>query len=312
MYLLIGGDSELGAATWSYFKQNGDAIQATTRRRDRVSSERPFFDILHSLEQWQPPENADAACIFLSVPRLRDCATDPVGSALVNCVQAVRLIDKLIAHGIYVLFLSSNQVYDGEIPNVPADASTCPISEYGRQKVRTEAAIQERIAKGARVGILRLSKILSPGMELMRQWIDCLSSGNSVAAFHDMTVAPVPVDLASAAVAALLRDKLPGIFQLTGPRDVTYADVARHFAMELHANPGLVEPISAYTTGMPEGATPRHTTLDSTLLRKRYSIAAPDVWEAFSPILDFGKANFARAPKASGGGGAVDDLLKLS
>ena len=36
--------------------------------------------------------------------------------------------------------------------------------------------------------------------------------------------------------------------------------------------------MEAASAGMPKGATPRHTTLDSETLRDRYGVAVPDVW----------------------------------
>jgi dTDP-4-dehydrorhamnose reductase len=294
MYLLIGGDSELGSATYRFLKDGGYAVQATTRRRELVSSDRPYFDILDTLEEWNPPPGVDAVCIFLSVARLRDCAADPAGSAQVNVARTLQLIDNLIADGIYVLFLSSNQVFNGEGPHVAADAPADPGSEYGRQKAQTEAGIRQRIARGAPLAIMRLSKVLAPELPLIQGWVEALLSGKPIRAFDDMTVAPVPVELATAAIGALLKQRLPGVYQLTGPRDVSYTEIGRRLAGELGVSPGLVEPFSAYSAGMPKGSTPRHTTLDSGLLQEKFGIVVPDVWEVLAPMLRAGKRRFVR------------------
>jgi dTDP-4-dehydrorhamnose reductase len=312
MYLLIGGDSELGAASYRYLKEREHAVQATTRRRDAVSSERPFFDILYSLDNLKLPRSADAACIFVSVARLRDCDADPVGSAQINVAQAIRLIDKLIGDGTYVLFLSSNQVFNGEIPHVPPDTPICPLSEYGRQKAEAEAAIRQRMAQGAPLGILRLSKVLSPNLQLIQRWIEALLSGKPVQAFDDMAIAPVPIDLATAAIGALLQDRLPGVYQLTGPRDVTYAEIGRHLASEIGVSAKLIEPVSTYSAGMPKGATPRHTTLDSSFLRERYGIVVPDVWEVLAPLLEAAKMRSARRQAPGAKVVALDDLAEVA
>jgi hypothetical protein len=37
---------------------------------------------------------------------------------------------------------------------------------------------------------------------------------------------------------------------------------------------------------MPEGSTPRHTTLDSSALRERFGIAAADAWTTIAEVLD--------------------------
>ena len=151
---------------------------------------------------------------------------------------------------------------------MPAGAALCPVSEYGRQKAATEIRLQAMLAAGSAVGILRLAKIVSPGMPLLRQWQAALAAGQSIRPFHDMVMAPTPAGVAAAAIAALLADRATGIWQLTGSQDVSYAEIGGHIAQQIGADPALVRPVAAASAGMPEGSTPRHTTLDSGALQR--------------------------------------------
>jgi dTDP-4-dehydrorhamnose reductase len=286
MFLLVGGDSEIGAWTRRHLTTSGKAAAATTRRPERASDDRPLLDLAADLSAWQPPAGISAACILAANARLAACAADPSGSAHVNVDQTLALAEKLTARGAYVLFLSSNQVFDGSAADVPADHAPCPVSEYGRQKARAEAALRDRMRRGAPVAILRLAKVVSPTMPLLQDWMRALSAGVPIRAFHDMTMAPVPIGLVSGAIAALMESRAPGVFQLTGPQDVSYMDVARHLADRLGAAPALVTSVSAREAGMPDGATPRHTTLDSTALRQRFGIVAPGPWEVVNAVAD--------------------------
>jgi len=47
----------------------------------------------------------------------------------------------------------------------------------------------------------------------------------------------------------------------------------------------LVRPVTAASAGMPEGSTPRHTTLDSGALQRRFGIAAPEPWPTIEAVL---------------------------
>jgi dTDP-4-dehydrorhamnose reductase len=285
MFLLVGGDSEIGAATDRFLKAQGRSVAATTRRSEHVAADRPLLDLAAPLDAWEPPAGTQAVCLFAAIARLAACAGDPAGSAHINVTQTLTLVERLVARGIYVLFLSTNQVFDGNTPNVPADTPTSPVSEYGRQKARVEAALRLHIQRGAPVAILRLAKVVSRRMALIDGWVEALSAGRPVRAFHDMMLAPTPTDLVSAAVGALMDDRASGIYQLTGPRDVTYAEVARFVASHLGADIALVEEGSASAAGLPHGATPHHTTLDSSALRDRYGFAVPDVWEITEPMI---------------------------
>jgi cupin fold WbuC family metalloprotein len=136
--------------------------------------------------------------------------------------------------------------------------------------------------------------------------------GDPIKAFHDMTVAPVPSDTVTAVIGALLDAKMPGVFQLTGPRDVAYSEVGNYLAKELGANPDLVVPTSAYSAGMPKGATPRHTTLDSSALREKFGIAVPDVLDTLAPFLDSASGKPARGRLPGAKLIATDDLSEVA
>jgi dTDP-4-dehydrorhamnose reductase len=284
MFLIIGGDSEIGAAAFAALKAQGRPAASTTRRRERVAPDGLFLDLAGSLDGWEPPEGVSAACVCAAVARLADCASDPQRSAYINVTQTLALVDWLVNRGVYVLFLSTNQVFDGRVPQVPPDAPHSPVSEYGRQKARTESALRDHMATGAPVGILRLAKVVSSQMPLLQRWIADLANGKPISAFADMTLAPTRMASVTGAISSLLKERASGIFQLTGPRDVSYADVGRFLAGKLGVDASLVRSASARDAGLPEGATPLHTTLDSSALRDRFGLEVPDVWQVIESV----------------------------
>ena len=284
--LIVGGDSEIAGATAAHLRECGHEVLATTRRPDRVAADRPLLDLAGPTEDWPIPDGIDAACLCAAIARLNDCARDPAGSAQVNVVGSTTLADRLLARGIPVLFLSTDKVFDGSRAHVPPETAPCPVSEYGKQKAAAEAALVAHMRQGEPAAILRLAKIVSPGMALLRQWIAQLGAGNPVRAFHDMQMAPTPVALVAAAIERLLASPQPGIVQLTGPRDIAYSEIALYLAKKLGADPTLVEQVSAYSAGLPPGSTAPHTTLDSGALRERFGIVAPDTWAVIDELYE--------------------------
>jgi dTDP-4-dehydrorhamnose reductase len=262
----------------------GKAVAATTRRSDRVAPDRPFLDLAAPLDNWAPPPGTQAVCLCAAIARLTACADDPEGSAHINVVQTLALADKLLARGIAVLFLSTNQVFDGNTPHERAEAPHSPVSAYGRQKARAEAALLRQMDNGAPVAVLRLAKVVSDTMPLIGGWIRDLTAGKPIRVFNDLALAPTPTDLVCTAITALLQDRARGIFQLTGPRDVTYADIGGFLAAYLDADQKLVTQASAREAGLPQGATPPNTTLDSSRLRVHYGLEVPDVWDVVERV----------------------------
>lgn len=284
-YLLVGGDSEIASATFAYMQRQKLSVIATTRRAERLTAGRIFLDLASPLAAWQPPPETRSACILAAVGHLVDCHRDPVGSALINFTRTVELVERLVSCGIHVLFLSTNQVFDGSQAHVPTTAPLSPVSEYGRQKALTEARVKSSMAAGAPVGILRFAKIVAPGMALLRQWQKTLAAGQLVYPFRDMFMAPTPIGVAAAAITALLIERCSGIWQLSGSEDISYAEIADHIGRNMQADPALVNPIAAASAGMPMGSTPRHTTLDSSLLRSAFGIASPEPWATIEGVL---------------------------
>jgi dTDP-4-dehydrorhamnose reductase len=207
-------------------------------------------------------------------------------SRRINVTGTLDLIDKLRAHDLPILWLSTDKVFDGSRPHVQPETPPNPVSEYGRQKAETEGALRERMSSGSPLAILRLARVVSPGMPLLMQWARSLAVGETVRAFHDMMMAPTPIALVSSAICHWLEAPVSGILQLTGPRDVSYAKAAGYLARKLNAGPTLVQHVSAYSAGLPEGSTARNTTLDSSTIAKWYGIVVPDVWDVVDAVLN--------------------------
>src|SRR5882757_563608 len=213
MFLVVGANSEIGSATARLIRSRGGEAVSTTRR-PTASRDEVLLDFRKPVEDFAIPEGIRSACIFVAVARMAACEADPVGSTQINVKQTVALADMLLAKRIYTLFLSTNQVFDGDSPHVRPDAPVSPVSEYGRQKAHAERLLQTRMSNGAPVGILRLAKVVSPGMSLLTTWKHELSAGRPIHAFSDMTMAPTPVNVVAESITRMMEDRLSLIAQL--------------------------------------------------------------------------------------------------
>ncbi|HWL20639.1 MAG TPA: sugar nucleotide-binding protein [Bradyrhizobium sp.] len=256
----------------------------STTRRQPSGPRELHLDFDAPIGRFSIPEGIRSACIFVTVARLAACEADPNASGFVNISQTMALVDRLAANGIYTLFLSTNQVFDGESPHVRADAPASPRSEYGRQKAETERQLRAHTEAGDPIGILRLAKVVSPGMALLSDWKRALAAGRTIHLFSDMRMAPTPIDIVASLIAQMMQDCSPFIAQLSGPRDITYAEAGRFLASRIGADPRLVEPVSACDAGVPRGATPRHTTLDSSAIASKYGSTVPDAFEVIARL----------------------------
>ena len=285
MWLLVGGDLEIGAATFRALRERGEPVAATTRRPDRVAPDRPFLDLARPLDDWTPPPGTRGACIFAAVARLAACENDPAGSAHINVTQTAALIERLIAHGAAIVFASSDKVFDGTRPQMPADAPVAPNCEYGRQKAAIEALLRAHIERGADAAILRLSKVVAPDSALFADWSAALRDAASDPRVHRPDVRAGP-DRARGR---------GGRGAAAGPRarHLPAQRAARHQLQRGRAFPRPAPRRRGRTDRGDECARCRAAAgrgravylarLDA--LRERYGIVVPDAWEVLDGIL---------------------------
>jgi len=97
MWLIVGGDSQIAAATCDHLRAKGQAVAASARRPECVTADRPLLDLSNTRDDRE-------ACIFAGVARLAACQLNPSESEDINVNQTLALIERLTALGIYVLF----------------------------------------------------------------------------------------------------------------------------------------------------------------------------------------------------------------
>lgn len=279
-FLVVGADSHLGRAVRVVLESQGLKTLGTSRR-EGCSEVR--LDLADDLSSWRCPVPVRAAVFCAGVTRLDACEINPDMTAAVNVKANLMLAKALLDSGTYVLFLSTNQVFDGTVPAPPADAPYSPRTQYGRQKAEVESRLLA-MSEGT-AGIARLTKVITPGFPLFDSWARSLSVGEPVRPFSDMVMAPVPTSLAAGAIAQMLVRRVPGVVQVSADRDVTYAEVAYYLSGRLRSRPGLVRPVTTTDAGHPRLFAPAHTTLDTTRLRKELNLTPPDVWSAIDESL---------------------------
>ncbi|HEY0322895.1 MAG TPA: sugar nucleotide-binding protein [Pyrinomonadaceae bacterium] len=274
--VIVGADSLIGLALMNELQQTGARVIGTTRRREALDDSHVYLDLAVDVEEWASPVPATVAVICAGMTGLEACERDPVATGRVNVQGVLTVAKSLAATGAFVIYLSSNAVFDGAVHERRASDRVSPVTEYGRQKALVEKSL---MALGSNVSIVRLTKVLKPRTGLLAGWHKSLKRGEVVHPFRDMVMAPLPLSFVTGVLSRLIELRLPGIMQVSAARDVTYAEAARHIARSVGAAPELVQPVSFTEAGITKSAAPEHTTLDTTRLRAELELEPPDVWE---------------------------------
>jgi len=273
--LVVGSDSLIGGALINELERVEQRVLGTTRRGSPVRSDRLFLDLGQNSESWQLPSRVSVAVICAGVTKIKDCGRDPAATSRINVESVIRLTNKLATGDTFIIYLSTNQVFDGSIPNRLADTAPSPQTEYGRQKTEVERHLE---TFAGRVSIVRLTKVLGTNESLLKGWLDALRKGEVIHPFKDMVMSPVPLSFVVTTLGKIIETRLTGIVQVSGEIDVTYADVAYHLATRIGASSELVQPISYAAAGVQSESAPPYTTLDTGRLRAELGLNPPGVW----------------------------------
>ena len=274
--LIVGTDGLIGNALMKRFRQAGRPVLGTTRRPESVNRSLVYLDLAEDMAGWRPPQPIDLAVICAGVTRLSDCESDPASTARINVHQVSRLAKALVEQGSFVVYPSSNLVFDGSTPHPSPEDQTSPVTEYGRQKAEVEVQLARW---GESTAIVRLTKVLGPANPLFEGWVEALKAGEAIHPFSDMHMAPIPLPCAVSVLSLVGEMKLHGVLQVSGDQDVSYAEAARIGAALLKLDPSLVQSIPASASRSDGEPVPCHTALNTDRLQCALGIEPPNVWQ---------------------------------
>jgi dTDP-4-dehydrorhamnose reductase len=262
--LVIGADSVIGRELMGQYTSAGFPVIGTTRRKETISDGRMWMDLSSDVQSWRPPSSPSVAFLCAGVTSIEQCRIDPQGSRLTNVTNTVVITSILLDAGYFVVFVSTNLVYDGCVPFRRANDRACPLTEYGKQK----AEVEERLLSSDAVSVVRVTKVLPPNMPLFVDWRNHLTQGETIRAFSNLVFSPVPLGFTSTVLRKVGEKRIRGIIQVSADRDITYENAAAMIAERVGANRGQVQ-------GICKDDAPEFSTLDTSRVRDELHMVAP-------------------------------------
>lgn len=282
-YLIIGKDSQIGSYLCTKYPNK---IIGTTRRKDENLGESSFIylNLEEDISQWNPPNGVTAAIILTAITSIEKCQSDPLYARFINVKQTKKLIDILKLNKIFMVFPSTNQVFDGKTPYQKIEDDISPQTEYGKNKADVESYL---LNNDVNCSIIRFSKIISPENHLINSWINNLKKGMPIYPFYDMVISPIPISLACSIIKIIMRDRISGIIQVSGLEDIPYSNVAYSIAEKLGYDKTLIQPVSWKNSENPMIYVPEHTTLDTYRLTADLGIRIPKFDVIIEEIIEY-------------------------
>jgi len=182
------------------------------------------------------------------------CEENPAMARELN-VDATRAVVKAVADfdvRARLVYLSTDQVFDGTTQFATERTRPNPINEYGRTKLHSEDVVASEASGGAFL-IIRTNFFGwgPPHRPSLSDWIlGRLRAGSGVPGFEDVFFTPILVNELIERVEFLLASGVRGLFHVTGAERVSKYEFARRLAEAFGLDPTLVKPIQVAKAGL--------------------------------------------------------------
>jgi dTDP-4-dehydrorhamnose reductase len=154
-----------------------------------------------------------------------------------NVETTKNLVAALKGSETFVIYISTDYVFEGTAGPYAEASPARPTTEYGRSKLAAEACLLE---SGLRVAIARSAALFGFPNDFVSVVRDCLTARKPFAAFSDLVSNPTFVEDLSAMLMRLMDARLTGIFHLCGSEPMSREEFAKKIACAFRLDPSLV------------------------------------------------------------------------
>lgn len=278
---IVGVESQLGSALFSYLKEKNITVYASTRRKSSAKNN-SFIDLNSPSKEWEIPDQITDAVFFSSLTNQKYCETNPDESDFINVEQTRLLISQFGNLNCNIIFPSSNLVLPCVTPNQNANLLKNPMSQYALQKAKIEDFL---IESNYKYKIVRLPKVLNSNAGIIAEWRESFSIGAEVFPFHDLMISPISIQYCTKVLFNLLFSKEIGIYQLTGSKEISYEDLLREISKKLgKLNTIKITPRSVRNPKYIDVIRPIHPSLDGSRIEKEFQLPPQTVSELIDDL----------------------------
>ena len=180
--------------------------------------------------------------VFCSgITNIKFCETHPDLSFNVNVLKTTELINYFISKKIFVIFLSTSSVFDGNI-KLPNEGSVVnPNTIYGFQKSEVERLSSSISNANIFLAIVRITKVINLNREPFRTFLCKLKSAEEIFPFSDLIFSPVSLNYIASSLIKIAKNREAGIYHLTGSEDINYYDFLMKISKFMKLNTELVK-----------------------------------------------------------------------
>ena len=224
--LIVGIDGVIGSNLFSTLPSYGWKVYGTSRDKSKTGSRIRFLD-LKSPDLDLQNEQFAVAIICAAITSIYECEENPSESRDINVIGTIALIDSLLQRGTFVIFLSTNAIFDGSKAFFSITDPPNPLNKYGAFKLEVEEHLLKK--KSADFAILRLTKLVTSQTNFIVTWNLLLEQRSNILAFSNRMLSPITMEEVESAISSIIMSKQTGVFHLGGQDELSYFDFAKKY-----------------------------------------------------------------------------------
>lgn len=242
-YLVLGANGYIGKYFYRRMKQDGLEVIGTGRHSGEEHGlvhfdiqEDTISDITRCITGREK-----AAILCIAQTNIDRCKTEYELSREINVTAIKKVIETLIQENYYVIYFSTDNVFDGVKGNYTESDMTNAINQYGKMKEEMEAFLTDTYPE---VCIFRLPKVLGverDAKNMLTDWENKMDD-DEIRCIRDMKMTVVAKEDIYQACLIAVRRKLKGIYNLCSGEIYSRKELAIKFFEWLGAeNKDIVE-----------------------------------------------------------------------
>ena len=246
--LITGGTGLLGKALLEAVPEAMEAT-ATWHRRPPQEWAHRFLPLEvtdpAAVRQLLSETRPNAVIHAASIGAVDEAERDPERVWQINVLGTQHIAEAARRAGAFLVYISSNAVFDGTSPPYREDAPLRPANRYGALKAEAEERIRASAAAHLIVRPILLYGWPFPGgrENVVARWLTDLEQGRTVRAAQDLFSMPLLVTQCAQVIWEALARGLEGFLHVAGADRISLFEFAREVARAFDCPQGLVVPV---------------------------------------------------------------------
>lgn len=241
--LIIGASGYIGCEIYNFLKQKEYQVIGTrfSGKQKNLIHYDILYDSIREIDKGFMIKQDKYAIICTADARINYCYEYKEDAYAKNVTATIKLINELAELKYHIIFLSSDNVFDGVKGNYTETDRPNPINEYGKMKLEVENHIHNNVERGT---VLRLSKTIGDfhhKSDVFREWYWMSREDKVIQCIKGNVFSPIYVRDISKCVELVLRNQLEGTYHLSGNDVYERVELCRKFFEVMDLNAQIAE-----------------------------------------------------------------------